>query len=49
MKEFLVIKNYKVMNPIVEASFDDEDDAKQYAELCNIRDGGEYRTAKLIK
>lgn len=48
MKEFLVIKNYKVMNPIVEASFDDEDDAKQYSLLCNIRDGGEYRVAKLI-
>lgn len=48
MKEFLVIKNCKVMNPIVEASFNDEDDAKQYAELCKLRDGGEYCTAKLI-
>ena len=49
MKEFLVIKNYKVMNPIVDASFDDENDAKRYAELCNLRDGGEYCTAKLLK
>ena len=49
MKEFLVIKNYKVMSPIVEASFDDEDDARQYAELCKLRDGGEYCTAKLLK
>ena len=48
MKEFLVIKFYKVMNPVVEASFDDEDNAKQYAELCKLRDGGEYHVAKLI-
>lgn len=49
MKEFLVIKNYKVMNPIVDASFDDEDNARQYADLCKLRDGGEYRVAKLIQ
>ena len=48
MKDFLVIKFYKVMNPVVEASFDDEDKAKQYAELCKFRDGREYRVAKLI-
>ena len=48
MKEFLVIKNYKVMNSVVDASFDDEDKAKQYAELCKFRDGREYRVAKLI-
>ena len=48
MKEFLVIKSYKVMNPIVDASFDEEDKAKQYAELCKFRDGREYRVAKLI-
>lgn len=48
MKEFLVIKNYKVMNPVVDASFDDEDKAKQYADLCKLRDGGEYAVAKLI-
>ena len=48
MKEFLVIKSYKVMNPIVEASFDDEDKAKQYTELCKLRDGGDYCVAKLI-
>ena len=48
MKEFLVIKSYKVMNPIVDASFDDEDDAKQYAKLCKLRDEGEYCVAKLI-
>ena len=48
MKEFLVIKNYKVMNPVVDASFDDENDAKRYAELCKLRDGGEYVVAKLI-
>lgn len=48
MKEFLVIKNYKIMNSVVDASFDYEDDAEQYAELCKLRDGGEYRVAKLI-
>ena len=48
MKEFLVIKNYKVMSPVVDASFDDEDKAKQYADLCKLRDGGEYAVAKLI-
>lgn len=48
MKEFLVIKNYKVINPIVDASFDDEDKARQYADLCKLRDGGEYLVAKLI-
>lgn len=48
MKEFLVIKSYKVMSPVVDASFDDEDKARQYAELCKLRDGGEYAIAKLI-
>ena len=48
MKEFLVIKNYKVMNPVVDASFDDEDNARQYAELCKLRDRGDYYVAKLI-
>ena len=48
MKEFLVIKSYKIMSPVVDASFDEEDKAKQYAELCKLRDGGEYRVAKLI-
>ena len=48
MKKFLVIKNYKVMSPSVDASFDDEDKARQYAELCKLRDGGEYSVAKLI-
>ena len=48
MKQFLVIKNYKVMSPVVDASFDDEDKAKQYAELCKFRDGLEYAVAKLI-
>ena len=48
MKQFLVIKNYKVMSPVVDASFDDEDKARQYAELCKLRDGGEYAVAKLI-
>ena len=48
MKEFLVIKNYKVMSPVVEASFDDEDKARQYAGLCKFRDGREYSVAKLI-
>ena len=48
MKKFLVIKNYKVMSPVVDASFDDEDNARQYAELCKLRDGGEYSVAKLI-
>ena len=48
MKEFLVIKSYKVMNPVVEASFEEEDKAMQYAELCKLRDGGDYCVAKFI-
>ena len=48
MKDFLVIKSYKVMSPVVDASFDDEDKARQYAELCKFRDGGDYCVAKLI-
>lgn len=48
MKDFLVIKSYKVMNPVVEASFEEEDKAMQYADLCKLRDGGEYHVAKLI-
>ena len=48
MKEFLVIKSYKVMSPVVDASFEDEDKARQYADLCKLRDGGEYAVAKLI-
>lgn len=48
MKEFLVIKVYKVMSPVVEASFEEEDKAMQYAELCKLRDGGDYCVAKLI-
>ena len=48
MKEFLVIKDYKVVKPDVDASFDEEDKARQYAELCKLRDGGEYYVAKLI-
>ena len=48
MKQFLVIKSYKVMSPVVDASFEDEDKARQYADLCKLRDGGEYSVAKLI-
>ena len=48
MKEFLVIKSYKVMSPVVEASFKDKEKARQYADLCKLRDGGEYSVAKLI-
>ena len=48
MKEFLVIRVYNVMSPVVEASFDEEDKARQYADLCKLRDGGEYSVAKLI-
>ena len=48
MKEFLVIKFYKVMHSVVEASFDDEDKARQYADLCKLRDGRDYCIAKLI-
>ena len=48
MKEFLVIRVYNVMSPVVEASFDDEVKARQYAELCKFRDGGDYYVAKLI-
>ena len=48
MKQFLVIRVYNVMSPVVDASFDEEDKAKQYAELCKLRDGGDYCIAKLI-
>ena len=48
MKQFLVIKSYKVMSPVVEASFKDEDKARQYAELCKLRDRGDYYVAKRI-
>ena len=48
MKEFLVIKNYKIMSPVVDASFDEEDKARQYADLCKLRDRGDYYVAKLI-
>lgn len=48
MKEFLVIMVYNVMSPVVEASFNEEDKARQYADLCKLRDGKEYRVAKLI-
>ena len=48
MKEFLVIRSYKFMDPVVEASFDEEDKARQYANLCKLRDGREYAVAKLI-
>ena len=48
MKEFLVIRVYNVMSPVVEASFDEEDKAKQYADLCKLRDRGDYYVAKLI-
>ena len=48
MKKFLVIRVYNVMSPVVEASFDEEDKARQYAELCKLRDGGDYCVAKLI-
>ncbi len=48
MKKFLVIKSYKVAKPDVDASFDEEDKARQYAELCKLRDDCEYCIAKLI-
>lgn len=48
MKKFLVIKSYKVMSPVIDASFDEEDKAKQYAELCKSRDDYKYCVAKLI-
>lgn len=48
MKKFLVIKSYKIMSPVVDASFDEEDKAKQYAELCKSRDDYKYCVAKLI-
>lgn len=48
MKKFLVIEVYSVLAPVVDASFDEEDKARQYAELCKFRDGKEYCVAKLI-
>lgn len=42
MKKYLVIKQYKVMSDVVEASFNSKDDAFQYARLCEIRDNNKY-------
>ena len=42
MKKYLVIKQYKVMSDVVEASFDERDDAFQYARLCEVRDNNKY-------
>ena len=42
MKRYLVIKKYKVMSDVVEASFNSKDDAFQYARLCEIRDNNKY-------
>ena len=42
MKRYLVIKKYKVMSDVVEASFDSKDDAFEYARLCEIRDSNKY-------
>ena len=42
MKKYLVIKQYKVMSDVVEASFDERDDAFQYARLCKVRDNNKY-------
>ena len=42
MKRYLVIKRYKVMSDVVEASFDSKDDAFEYARLCEVRDDNKY-------
>ena len=42
MKRYLVIKKYKVMSDVVEASSDSKDDAFEYARLCEIRDSNKY-------
>ena len=42
MKRYLVIKRYKVMSDVVEASFDSKDDAFEYARLCEVRDNNKY-------
>ena len=42
MKRYLLIKQYKVMSDVVEASFDSKDDAFQYARLCEVRDNNKY-------
>lgn len=42
MKSYLVIKQYKVMSDVVEASFDSKDDAFEYARLCEVRDNNKY-------
>ena len=42
MKKYLVIKQYKVMHDVVEASFDSKDDAFEYARLCEVRDNNKY-------
>ena len=42
MKRYLVIKQYKVMSDVVEASFDSKDDAFEYARLCEVRDSNKY-------
>ena len=43
MKKYLVIKQYKVMYDVVEASFDSKDDVFQYARLCEVRDSNKYK------
>lgn len=48
MKKFLVIKDHKFVTPDVEASFESMEDARQYAELCKLRDNGVYVIAQLI-
>ena len=42
MKKYLVIKQYKVMSDVVEASFDEMDDAFLYARLREVRDNNKY-------
>ena len=42
MKKYLVIKRYKSLSSVVEASFDVKEDAFQYARLCEVRDDNKY-------
>ena len=48
MKKFLVIKDYRFAKPDVDASFDNCEDARKYAELAHLRDEGKYVIAQLI-
>ena len=42
MKKYLVIKMYNLMNPVVEASFDNKEDAVNFASLSKRANDNKY-------